>query len=191
MRTSYGFILIHEDIEKLDKSRLESLIGFYKDPEVLLKAVIEGYRFRQHKEPDIRTKQMLEKALKMNLQNLTGPLQMTSIRDFTQITHCQISIDNAERLARKLSFSIENKVISIAGFDETVFQLCIYENGTRLTRHQIGDAIEEFGLQFKLGDVKTIGENLNISFETAERFVYETDLFRIEKYLKDFCNKEQ
>lgn len=74
-------------------------------------------------------------------------------------------------------------ICSVAGFDESVLQLCIYKAGNVITVHQIGDEMGDMGMDLRKGEVKPISSFFCVSEDSVCQFLSIEDVIDAEEYL--------
>ena len=110
--------------------------------------------------------------------------KIISVGHLSEIKHSTFSINTVSETSKHISLAYpEIEICSVAGFDESAFQLCIFKNGKMVTIHQIGDELEDMGMTVETGEANVISSFFHASIESVSHFLYLDDVMDAEKYL--------
>ena len=99
---------------------------------------------------------------------------------YTRILHSQLGLENVSRMAKKLSTVIDAPIVSLADFDQSVFQMCLYLNGELRTAHQIGEELADMGLSEQRADPSEIVKAFNTEEQVIKKVIDNEDVWDVE-----------
>ena len=166
------------------KEAIEQALGikvYTGDPselDAIRKAAIEFHYRLNKKEP---TEQQLQLYLKILTEQRKERIALRKVGRFTRITHSQFCLENAASLTKKLSTNIDDvPIISLVDFDQSVFQMCIYQNGELKTTHQIGEELADMGLSEQHADVTEMVKALDSEEQVIKTIIDNDDICDVE-----------
>ncbi len=108
---------------------------------------------------------------------------------YTRITHSQLGLENISHKAKKLSTIINAPIVSLADFDQSVFQMCIYLKGELRTVHQIGEELTDMGLSEQRADVNEIAKALNSEEQAIKKIIDDDNVWDVEDGIIELIEK--
>ena len=102
------------------------------------------------------------------------------------ITHSSFSLVTTSSIGCKLSLGVDYPVVTLSGFDEGAFQVCVYKGGNKIFCHQIGDELEDFELNKQKGNALILEQILGAPKDKVAFIINETeDVLSSEDYAFD------
>ena len=138
----------------------------------------------QKREPTEFEKESTYRAATERYRQETKKPEIRTVKHLTKITHPTFSIETVSGKAQQISRVYPDmNICSVAGFDESVLQLCIYKAGNVITVHQIGDELGDMGMDLRKGEVKPISSFFCVSEDSVCQFLSIEDVIDAEEYL--------